>query len=132
MLVPFLLASSLAVATPASCADPCVVPSSFAGYAPPVVEIAPGNRILWTTLDVTHVQVDAGNCFVTTASRNSPSAAIRFDVVDGALFATGPGPDGVVRTTECTRAVPLPEGGFLLPYYCRLHPSMQAAILVPS
>lgn len=132
LLVPLLLTTTVAVATPAQCADPCVVPSAFPGYVPPVVEIASGNRVVWTTLDVTHVQVDPGNCFVASASRSGPSAAIRFEAADGALFATGPGPDGAPRTLECTRAVPMPEGGFLLPYFCRLHPNMQAAILVSS
>jgi len=55
---------------------------------------------------------------------------VRFDVSGGALFATSYPGTADASTSECTAAVVLPTGRFLLPFQCLIHPWMHGALLI--
>ncbi|HVM45552.1 MAG TPA: hypothetical protein VM582_06415 [Candidatus Thermoplasmatota archaeon] len=119
----------LAAALPAVCPDPCVVASSGAGYEPLVSVIASGASVVWTSSDYTHITQDGRGlgddpCFFVLHDPDSPSPAVRFDVVGTALVATVEGQSAV-----CGSAVATPAGA-TLPYYCWLHPTMRGALVV--
>lgn len=122
--------------TPLACADPCVVQSHSAAAVPVVVQVPSGGSVVWTSLDTSHVNVDGVGvgdedaCFRATFNPASPSKPVRFDIADGALKATTTltATQQVVR--ECALAEAMPDGSFLVEYYCALHPQMRAALLV--
>lgn len=139
-LVGILLFATLTVgsldqaAAPTLCNEPCIIESHTLAYTPPITVIATGQSAQWHSLDIGHVHLDqdlaAAPCFFVSSSPGEPSPPVRFDVVDGTLVATTGGPDGT--SAVCGNAMPV-EAGFLLPYYCMLHPlTMHGALLVVS
>lgn len=120
-------------ATPAACADPCLITANGAGYLPPVVEIASGARAQWISTDVTHVNAEGTGvaadetCFVASYGTGAPSEPVTFRVTEAGLVA---GADG--REALCGTAVALPAGGYTLAYYCVLHPLMRGALVVTT
>lgn len=124
---------TIVLASPLRCTDPCLVDTSYAGYRPPVVEIASGGSVVWVSNGGGgHIQADfgasGGICFVTDVGNGSPSQPATFDIVDAALVAT----TTELGTLACENAQAPPDGSFALPYYCTLHPQMRGAIIVVS
>ncbi len=119
--------------TPLACVDSCRVDGhGQAGFIAPVTEVASGGSLSWGALDGgSHVNVDGGPgddadpCFGVFYSGLAPSDAVRFDIVDGALFATTGG-----ETFECLNARALADGSFALPYYCILHPALMRGVIL--
>lgn len=131
-LLALLALASTGVTTPAACADPCVVQSSSAAYLPALVEVAAGSAVTWKSIDTTHISVDGlgvgdeDACF--RASANVPTL-VRFDIVGGVLHATQT--SGAQSVTKpCATAEALPDGSFVVQYYCALHPQMRATLVV--
>lgn len=124
----------LASGLPGSCADPCVIASDGTfGYTPPASVLASGGSVVWTSNDYGHYTVpgrgflDGGDfCFYVGHTPDEPSPPVRFDLRDGALFATV---DDV--TTSCGPAVATPAGA-ALPYFCVIHPTMRGTLIVTA
>lgn len=135
LLAPLVLLAGLAAALPGPlvCAGTCEIAGADAGYVAPVTLVESGASVVFTALDHGHVTADGGlpgsgfACFQVEFNPLQPSAAVRFDVADGALHATKDG-----RTVRCDNAVALPNGDFELPYYCRLHTQMHATLVVKA
>jgi hypothetical protein len=140
-----VLALALAVApfgaaAPLLCGADCTVQSqSVLGFVPVVQPVPDGGRVTWGALDTAHVVVDnfpdsaAEPCFsVTTGPDPSPedTLTVQFDIVGGALQATTDPGTSRAATLPCGSAFALAVGGFMLPYYCQIHPWMRAALLV--
>jgi plastocyanin len=130
LLALALAAAPLAVALPGACAEPCIIESDSLGYRPPVVTIASGTSVVWTTLDVTHVSVDGLNagdadlCFAAIAQEGEPSLPVRFDLAAGQLVATT-GEESLVCENAVIRA-----SAATVPYFCDLHPTMRGVLVV--
>jgi len=126
-----LLALPAAAALPVACADECRIASSSLGYDPLVAFLASGASVVWSSSDITHVTREATvgsateECFEVAHAKGADSSAVRLDIQDGALFATVDG-----DTRRCTSAVGSEQGGFALHYFCTLHPTMRAALVV--
>lgn len=122
----------LAQATPAACADPCTINSSFYAYIAPVTEVASGTDVSWDSIDFSHPtaeQVVLGGgapCFSVPVTPGNPSAPVSFAIVDGGVTATAEGGS----PKACSSAIALGDVGYVLPYQCIQHPQMQAALLV--
>lgn len=120
---------------PFPCTDTCEVPSHVAGYVPPVLPIASGAQVVWSSLDTSHVHVETdlaepGPCFRVSSSTNRDAVPVRFDIVGDALVATrNPGTPFAV-TKVCADAVQAPAGSFALAYHCDIHPNMRAELVV--
>lgn len=134
MSVTLVAALALPVAalpgTPVACDDPCRVESTSFAYVSPVVHLASGGSVEWGSLDTTHIHADGTgtgttSCFDTVSFVDTRSEVVRFDVLDGALFATIGD-----ETDECTTAEVLPDGRLAVPYYCLLHPVMRGTLVV--
>lgn len=132
-LLPILAILALplvaALPAPALCGPECRITAASAGYDPAVTTIATGSSVVWSSADITHVQRDqavgsARPCFEVLAEPGGDTPAVRFDLAAGALVATV---DGVSAT--CTSAVATPAGA-VVAYFCSLHPTMRAAIVV--
>lgn len=129
VLVGLLAATTLAIASPLRCADPCVVDTNYSGYLPPIVEVGSGGSVVWHSSGGGHIQADTGiapSCFVTIVEGGGDSGAARFDIVDGALWANTTD----LGDQECFNAKKLPTGSFLLPYECTIHANMRGTIVV--
>lgn len=134
-LAAFVGATTVAAA-PATCGNPCTIDSFGLGYVPPAASLANNTTVVFTSLDSTHVHADKlpvgtfDECFVVASAPGSPSPGVRFGIWSGKLWATAPNATGVNETKECVTAQPLPDGSFLLPIYCKLHPLMRTAVVV--
>lgn len=125
----------LAASAPAACGDPCVVePALQLTYVPPAVVVASGGSVVWHHTDgYGHAQQDGKNaadadfCFFALAPAGESTNPVRFDLVDGALFATSP----EWGTLPCGNAVVTPAAA-VLPYYCTLHNNMRGTIVVQA
>lgn len=136
-----VLAALLALAAPAqpapapTCDAECSIDSNAFGYQLPVTLVASGAAVTWRSLDTVHVTLDGAgfgedrSCFTVVHNRVEPSPAVRFDVAGGVLTATTLSEAGT-STEECVNASPLPDGAFVLPYFCSLHPSMRGVLVV--
>ncbi|HEV8361036.1 MAG TPA: hypothetical protein VGR28_11335 [Candidatus Thermoplasmatota archaeon] len=139
-MLPALLAVALALplAAPAMQADPgclggsaCGVPSSgLAGFVPPVVIVASGGRVTWSSLDGPHVNEEG----LTSAVPDTCLATV-YDaaVADSAVFrltedgVTAEGSDSVERV--CTSAVVVGGVG-VVGYRCIIHPFTMRGVVV--
>lgn len=122
---------ALALGSPLRCADPCVVDTSYAGYAPPVVEVESGGTVVWRSSGGGHIQADTGTqpeCFVTFVDGGEDSDPARFEVRGGALWANTTS----LGDAECHNAKKVDDATFVLPYECTIHPSMRGAIVVQA
>lgn len=114
------------LAAAAVCAPACAVASTERAYLPAVLVVASGSTVTWTDADnLGHSATDrAGFCFNVRFPPGGSGSA-RFDVVDGALYATD-----ASGTSECFAATRTPAGAFLLHYECLYHANMEADLLV--
>lgn len=132
-LVFAIVAVPAVSALPAVCGPDCRInASSFPGYDPAVAVIASGSSVTWHSVDTTHATRDAtvtgaGQCFFVTGEGGEDSPPVRFEIVDGALQATAEG-----STERCANAVGNGAGGFVMQYFCVLHPLMRAALVVTN
>lgn len=127
-----LLAIPAVPALPGLCGTDCRInASTFPGYDPSVAIIESGSTVTWYNTDNTHVQRDqtigTEECFVSYGEGRSDSEPVRFDIVDGALTATVAG-----STATCRSAAGNGAGGFVLGYFCVLHPTMRGALVVTN
>lgn len=135
------VAALVALAVPAqtapgpTCDAECAIDANAFGYQLPVTHLQSGAVVTWRSLDSVHVTLDGSGfgdeeaCFVAIHNRLEPSTPIRFDIVAGALTATALTGDAEVPLA-CVTASPLPDGSFVLPYYCDLHPTMRGLLIV--
>lgn len=111
--------------------------ATLAGFAPPVVALASGDTVKWTSLDVLHTFTEGGfgpstglpRCFHVTYTGSAR----------GATFALGPDADGAASLfakdssstdfTKCSTAVAT-ERLALQRFYCTLHPWMNGVLVV--
>lgn len=131
MLVPFATP-----AAPATCTDPCTVSARSAGYVLPVVTIASGQSIVFSSADVGHNTADGtgvgggGNCFGVASSPGSDAPPVTLTIVGASLVASYQDSDGRGHSGACASATALPSGGFVVPFYCKLHTNMRGSIVV--
>jgi hypothetical protein len=118
-------------ATPAGCSGTCKVESFLGGYVPPVLEVTNASEVVWGSLDSSHSSWETplvgttSSCFRVAMTSNDDSRPVKFEIQGSHVVAT------VSSTTDqCDAATPLPDGSFLVPYYCPIHPSMRGFILV--
>jgi len=127
-----LIAIAPLVTADVPCSADCEVSGGAQGYLPPVLVMSNGADVHWVTND--------GGPHANTAAFSDPcispdqvsfgpnggSADVRMDIVGSELQSTING-----STVTCTGAVALPDGSFVLHYFCVLHPTqMKAALLV--
>ena len=144
MRIAALLLGLLALATlvpaapaPVVCDSACTIQANALGYVLPVVVVRSGANVTWASTDSTHVNRDgvppvgaAGSCIKADSYHPATNTVSeQFDIVDGVLYATKLGVL-VPESFACTSATKLPDGSFLLPYYCTLHPTMRGALVV--
>lgn len=109
------------------------IDATSTGYTPPVAVIASGDLVTWTSIDITHVQRDmtltasAVACFEVGAGHAETSPAVRFDATASGLVATV---DGESRV--CSGAIGAGAAGFVLPYFCSIHPTMRGALVITA
>jgi plastocyanin len=107
LLIPLVLLTPLALASPAMAADRSVSVTDFA-FGPPIVNVDVGNKVTWNFVDDSHTtQSDPGQAESWNSNPNSPNPA-------GTSFEhtfTKPGRFG---------------------YICRPHPFMEATVVVGS
>lgn len=141
LLLGLVALASLAPAAPAPvfCDAACTISANAAGYVLPAVIVTSGAVVTWTSTDSTHVNRDGlplvgaqGTCI--SGDSFHPLAgpvSEKLEIVGGVLYATK---QGVPTPTAvaCTGATALPDGSFLLPYYCSLHPTMRGALVVTA
>lgn len=127
------LPSAPAEATPAACVDNCTILAAFPGYVAPVAEIASGASVIWSSVDSSHPTGEqttfAGGgtpCFLAGTGPGSPSQPVDFAITGDGVTATSAG----FGTVLCASAIALGDIGFVLPYACKIHPWMQAALLI--
>lgn len=123
----------LAAALPGVCADDCRIGSaSFPGYEPVATIIANGASVTWFSTDNTHVQQDtpvgsSQTCFAVGAALGEDSLPVRFDIAGATLTATVDG-----ETTTCRSAIGNAAGGFVVPYFCTIHPTMRGTLVITA
>lgn len=130
-----IVALPAASALPALCGTDCRInASSLPGYDPVLAVIASGSTVTFHSVDVQHFTRDlsvtgagAPECFFADHPGGEDSSPVLFEIADGGLQATI---DGV--TTTCTSAAGAGAGGFVLNYFCVLHPFMRAALVVTN
>lgn len=112
---------------PATCAPSCDVPSTTAGFVPPVVVVSSGATVTWASTDgFAHTATEIeGFCFHAAVTKASPGRAT-FRVEDGVLYAKTP--DRAEKA--CASATKLDDGSFLLRYECLYHPSMVGELVI--
>ena len=113
------------------CEDECMMPSAGAGFVPPVNVVLSGATVSWSSLDTSHLNVDgtglgsdAPICFAVGYNPSAPSDGVTL-VIDGALLKATV--DGVTKVCQNGRGG---DQGFILPYYCTLHPTMHGTLVV--
>lgn len=136
-IVLLLACSGLALAAlPATCADPCGLDASSAGFILPVAVITSGSNVTWNALDITHVNADGtgtsttDTCFRVNYSPGTPTVPVTFTIVNASLQASYPTGVNQTHVATCTEAIALPDGSFALTYYCKLHPEMRGVLVV--
>ncbi|MFN2614849.1 MAG: hypothetical protein ABR552_08565 [Actinomycetota bacterium] len=112
------------------CNDPCTVTAqSTQGYVSPAIDIPSASTVQWVGLEaIGHPTGDLGAepCFFVNVS-SSDVARVTFTIANGVLKAkTG------TTTKPCGGALQLPDGSFVLPYQCHIHPNMRGVIRVES
>lgn len=128
------IALPLAGAGPVGCMEGCTVEGWSGGFVPPASLVQSGGQISWSSLDGNaHVNFDAGvggeTCFQANYGPGGDSEPIRFDIVAGTLQAVAQPGTPNETATSCPNAVPV-DGGFLLNYFCGLHPVLMKGALV--
>lgn len=126
-----VLALPLVAALPGVCGEDCRIDAASTGYAPPIAVIASGSSVTWHTVDITHVTRDqiigpGAACFEVGAGRGQDAPAVRFDVTEAGLIATVEG-----ESTTCSNALGA-AAGYVLPYFCTIHPTMRGALVVTA
>jgi plastocyanin len=126
LLFGLVAVATLVPAMPLACTGTCVVAGSSLGFTPPVVQLKSGASIEWTSSDTGHVNADGlsggGSCIRVSYGPGSPSTPVQLDIVAGGVVNGG--------GTPCATAAQLPDGSFVLPYYCVIHPVMRGVIVV--
>jgi len=125
-----VLLPPLSASTDVLCSGSCTAAASLAGDTPLVV--ANNSTVQWTSLDVSHLQVEmqqplgsSATCFSVAVPGGGTSGGVLFHIEGSVLDAT------VGSTTlPCTNALPLAGQGFAVPYLCRLHPWMRGVLVV--
>src|SRR5581483_5670142 len=129
-----LLALPTAQPLPATCADPCTITAMVEAYVLPANVIADNSTVDFVSGDIGHVTADGisgSTCFSVSQGPGNPSPGIRFYISGGQLRANYSDGSGS-HDNACTSAVALPDGSFVLPFYCRLHPNMRGALVVSA
>lgn len=127
-LLPLAAAGPLSVV----CGADCRIDAASTGYSPVAAALPMGGSVTWHSTDITHVTRDQGvtagapACFEVGHVQFEDSPAVRFDIDGSALFATV---EGV--TTKCASALVTPAAA-VLPYFCSLHPTMRASLVVTA
>jgi hypothetical protein len=139
LLLGLVALASLAPAAPAPllCDAECTIQASAAGYVLPVVVVTSGAVVTWASTDSTHVNRDGlppagpvGTCIQSDSFHPlTGTVSEKLEIVDGVLYATKQG-EPIPTPIACTGATKLPDGSFLLHYYCVLHPTMRGALVV--
>lgn len=117
---------------PGVCGADCVITALSTGYDPTVTLVPAGAQVSWLSEDITHVTRDltvsaaALPCFDVFAGQGDSTPPVRFDLEGTQLVATV---DGV--STPCANAIATP-GGAVLPYFCSIHPTMRAALVITA
>ncbi|MEA3200912.1 MAG: hypothetical protein QOE90_2340 [Thermoplasmata archaeon] len=131
-----LLALPLATtAAPPTCADPCSINATSEGYVLPVATITSGSTVVFTSSDIGHATADNAvlgdsPCFLLPESPGSPSPVLTLTISGGHLVASYTDLDGRAHNATCNNAVALPDGGFALPYLCKIHTTMRGLLVV--
>lgn len=116
-------------AGPPTCVDPCTITTTDAGYVAPLTEIASGTSVRWVSASGSHPTSNAvdppARCFLVAAGPGVTPVPVRFDIAGSTVRAT----TGQV-TLDCSTAVALPTGGYVLPFQCLLHPWMHGSLLI--
>lgn len=118
------------VAAPLVCSGKCVVTASTTtGYQPPLLLMASGSVVEWVSTEGGHASV-GGGCLHPEVGYNTAGlvADVRFDIVNGRLWATTFDPD--FGTPEACDSAALPDGSRALSYACPWHSNMKGRILV--
>lgn len=122
----------LVPAVSAVCVPTCeVVSAGVRGtrlvFAPPVTVVQTGDTITWTSTDgLSHIASERGDdCFFAWFGPGFAGHA-HFFVGEGGVHAAEVGQP----LARCAEALALPDGSFLLDYWCPLHPEMVGRILV--
>lgn len=133
ILLSLVLLAPLATALPVVCGAECRVGAdSLTGYTPPVLLLRSGSSVTWTTTDgAPHIQQEVRlsgatePCFSAVSTGDEPvSLPVRFEIAADGLFATSD-----AATLRCENAIQT-SAGHALQYYCALHPSMRAILMV--
>lgn len=129
ILLGLIAIASVVPATPLACSANCTIGSSSTAFNPPVLEVASGSSVVWTSSDIGHVNADgilaSDACFIVEYSTEAPSNPTTFKIVGNTLTATVG-----AETLTCATAQALPGGSFLLPYYCVIHTPMRGALVI--
>jgi plastocyanin len=133
LLVGIATALPLAMAGPVLCTETCTIAGFSGGFVPPVQVVQDGASVSWNSLDGNaHVNVDAGvadTCMTPAYGPGGDSDPIRFDISGGTLQAVALAGTPNETVTSCPNAVAV-DGGFVLSYFCQLHPVLMKGALV--
>lgn len=139
-----------------ACIPTCDVDARALGNAPPILLVASGENVTWTSADggshtvssdipeghkptllVTGTPVGFIGCLSESLNEGDPAWAI-FEIREEGLFVftgdtetveTGDGFEEKEIWYECQEANPTPDGGWLLSYHCGYHPRFQQAFV---
>lgn len=131
ILLGIMAIASVVPATPLACSQNCTIAGSSTAYNPPVLELASGSSVVWTSTDIGHINADGvlngDACFIAVYSTEDASSPTTFEIVGNTLEATVDG-----ETLACNTASRLPDGSFVLPYYCVIHTPMRGALVITA
>lgn len=123
-------------AAPATCSDPCSIVATAEAYKLPANVITSGTSVVFSSGDISHVTTDGApvgaqaSCFQLSQIPGTPSPALTFTITGGSLVASYVDENGRTQTATCLNAIALPDGGFALPFYCKLHANMRGLLVV--
>lgn len=127
----------LTAAGPVVCSGTCTIQGGSTGFVPPVQVVDSGTDVNWVPNDGNaHANTDSGTsdpCFFAPFGPDG-STHVRFDIVGASLEATVDPAGPNATTAPCANAAALPGGGFVLQYFCVLHPVLMkgALVVVPA
>lgn len=132
----FLLAgiTGPALAAAEACAPSCTVQGLYLGYASPVTILTSGSSVTWVFLDPlaaahTATSSTGGSACMNMAFNAAHAVTGQFVIQDEGLHALTPSVTGT-RDALCTEASPLPDGTYVLPYFCLYHTHMRGVLVV--